>query len=198
MNQSSKQFVLFISLLAVSLLIGTYWAYGYYNQQYDQAKRTESDFNEIQRLANAINSLKKGPQQASERVIEETQIAKRIEQAAKQNQISQKSITGIYPEPPRRVGTSAYLDKHTLIRLSNIPLPNLMGFLHELSATEPTLVVTAVNLNAPRTQASTNNWQVSVTLTYRIYSPPNSERNNTTVSTHENNTKLSYSPVPHP
>ena len=160
-----------VGLLIVGSLLLTLWSYGRLSAARGRTLRAMADLRECGRLADEIKKLSEQPERASLNEIREQELTGRIEALAKQIGIEAKQILRIDPEPPRRVGETAYMEKPTRLELERVTLPTLVRFLHELGVEVESLRVKDLRLQAPHGEEVGDRWRSEVTLSYLLYSP---------------------------
>lgn len=139
--------VLLLGLLVVSLLAAG-WAYQQLSVQYDAARAAASDWSHAEHVGEQIRQLRLRPVIAGEQELQQAELAKRIESAARGAQMSSTQVVRIWPETARRVGQTSYKEKPTQLLLRSMTLRQLVTFLQALSV-DP--VETAPAVRGPST-----------------------------------------------
>lgn len=134
--------------------------------------------------ARQIEAHRATPQRVSEGEMELTFLARLIEHAADQAQVPRQSLDRIWPQPPRRVGKTAYQRKSTQLLVRDVSLPQAIMFLHGLATGPSPLSIDALRLSAPRTATTTiastagnarpttaEAWTLEVTVSHLLYQP---------------------------
>ncbi len=157
--------------LAACLLVVTLWFNGHLADSRAAARAAVDDAQQCARFVADIRSLRHQPSLAESQELQLQELTQRIETAAKRSRISLDSLVRIWPEPAKRVGDTSYKRKPTQVLFHRVTLPDLVGFLQQLSAQDAGPQVTRIRLTAPRGQEAGDQWSVEVTLTYLIYAP---------------------------
>lgn len=166
------------AVLTLGLLCVLGWSWGYCAQQRGAALTAAQDAATCQRLAQQIQSLRQRPSIAGSEQLQTTELARRIEQAARAAGIDvAASLVRIVPETPQRIGEGPYLQAPTSVTLRGLSLQQVLSVLHQLSSTDAALSTRDLRLSAPRegsdeASGAVERWDVELTICYLIYSPP--------------------------
>jgi len=134
------------------------------------------DLVECRRMTASIESFRKRPARASERVQLASETTGLIEKSARGASIELRNLIRITPQPARRVGDSVYKEKSALVHLKNITLKQLVEMVHHLVTTRRGLHVNAIRMTAPQPNDTGSWWAVELAVTYLIYDPPKTRR----------------------
>lgn len=124
-----------------------------------------------ERLAVSIKALKQKPALARSLQHEMTDLIRRIEEAATSANIPLDRLVRIDPQTPKRLGNSSYQEHSAILDLDGVTLRQLITFLHLLASNESGLDAQNIQLLAPRENATSDQWNCGLVLTYLIYSP---------------------------
>ena len=160
-----------VAILATGLLAGAVWCHGLRNQARKAAELASRDLVECERLAEQIERLRQRPALAGSKELQLTELARRIEGAAKDSQVPPGSIVRIWPQQARRLEDSVFKEKPTQVLLRSVGMPQLIRFLHKLATDGSGLHVKSIRLVAPRDQLADQRWTAEATLTYLVYAP---------------------------
>lgn len=143
------------------------------NAAQDSAQAAAESSNACEVLAVQIQQLKNSPTLASTGDQPVQDLARRIEQAAQQVNIPVTNIVRIWPQEPRRVDSSPYKQKGTLLVVRGISLQQATSLLHQLDAHSRNLSVSSIRLSATRESNDQNHetWTLEATLSTLIYAP---------------------------
>lgn len=162
---------LWLTLLGVLLVAAALWSHGQLARQRAAAVEALAQAAECQDMAARIERAGQRPTLSGDPERLAAEVVGRVEQAARQASIPAGSLLRISPEPPRRVGESAYKERPTLVLLREVSRRQLVQFLHGLEADQSGLRTQAIRLAAPREDDARDLWHADVTLTYLIYEP---------------------------
>jgi len=170
-----------IGVMVAMFTIAALWNANWMFRQRALAQRASVDLAESQQLAAAIASLREQPAVASDEVMGVQALGTKIVAASQRARLNigeddQAVSEFIYPQPPRRMGDSPYMIKPTALTLREISLEQLVTFLYHLTD-EAGLSVRDLRLRTPHSATSEHLWDAEATLTYLIYTPPESRRN---------------------
>ena len=138
------------------------------------ANDAASDLIACREAAGRIDQLRRRPAVAGLRPVQATELSRRIEESARAAGVPDEGLDQIEPEPPRRVGDTAYRQTPTRVRLRRVTLAQLFSFLRALAvedAAGPGLQLEAIRLSAPRGEEIGDRWSAEATLTYLVYDP---------------------------
>ena len=170
---STRQNRLVLAATAAGLVLAMLWGSRRQSDSRDAALAAAAELAQCQTLAGRIESLRRRPAVADVREARATDVSRRVEQAAREAEFTDGSLERIEPEPPRRVGDTAYKEVPTQLRLRRVTLRQVFAFLHAVGndAGGPPLRVRSVRLSAPRGEEATDLWAVEATLVYLVYDP---------------------------
>jgi hypothetical protein len=161
-------------ILAIAgLLLLNGWAYLTLGEARQGAIDAVVSDAEAESLAERIVGLRNRQSVASVRVVSESDLIRRVEQAAKGAQIPATKLLRITPESPRRFQEGAYLEQPIDLAFQEITLVQLVRCLLDLCEKNEGLSIQTLRLTAPRQGASQELWKVEATISYWIYSPKN-------------------------
>ncbi len=156
---------------ALTVLAGvSVWSIFWMARQRADAQTAAEDRSECRSLARTIALLRDRPTVAATEDMGTERLSARIEAARAQAQFAGRELDGVFPQPPRRLGDSPYLEAPTSLVLRGVTLARLAAFLHYLSDGSG-LNVRDLVLRAPRGDAPRDTWDAEATLTYLIYAP---------------------------
>jgi len=175
MRRKSREAFL-IQLLLIGLLAVTGFAYWEMNRSETSAKEAVVNVAVCRQLTARVQDLQYRPQLAALEARSTSEMARRIETAAKGAKISTQGLVSIEPQAARRLPKLPYQEQPTAVEVKDVPLSALIVFLHRLANEEPKLNVTSFRLFSPRHDAQGKEkkeelWRAEVVLTYLIYSP---------------------------
>ena len=171
---STRQNRLVLAATAAALVLAMLWGYRRLSDSRDAAIAAAAELAECQALSGRIESLRHRPAVADVREARATDVSRRVEQAARDAEFAEGSLERIEPEPPRRVGDTAYKEVPTQLRLRRVTLRQVFAFLHAVGNDGPggpPLRLKSVRLSAPRGEEATDLWAVEATLVYLVYDP---------------------------
>jgi hypothetical protein len=108
---------------------------------------------------------------AADRERQSGETASAIEMAAQSAGIASEQLLRISPEPPQRLGDSAYKEKPIAVTLRNIRLDQLVKMTFALESGELGLNTRNIRLNAAEATDGSGLWSADVVMTYLIYEP---------------------------
>ncbi|QNN21552.1 hypothetical protein HED60_04440 [Planctomycetales bacterium ZRK34] len=170
MSPQRRQLVLITTLLAMLLAVVA-WSYSAMSQAKANASATAKDLAECSKLAQMIQQTRRQPQLVGDHELAFTDLSRQIEEAAEKQGIHTDAIVRISPEPARRLGRTAYREQPTRIELRQATLKQLLGLMHQLTATSPSLRIRGIRLSAPRSESDDQTWNTEFTLSHLQYSP---------------------------
>ncbi len=159
-----------IGVLGVMLAVTAAWNAQYMLGKHDAARRAAEDLAACRRLAKDIRALRTEPKVASIEAMGVQELGACVEAASRRAGFAPDALQGIFPQAPRRVGASPYLQKPTALSLQNVTLVQLGTFLHHLTA-ETGLSVQDVRLRIPHGAEEGRTWNVETTVLSLIYAP---------------------------
>ena len=138
------------------------------------AQLAAENLGQCQALAQKIAALQHGPSRATLKAKSSTELAKRLEQAARAAKVASDRITRINPQPARRVGETVYKEQQTRVELRGVTLRQLVTFLDAVTGEATGLHVAGLRISAPRqegasTQKNAETWIAEVTLTEFVF-----------------------------
>lgn len=169
MNDHRRPIIL-VGAMLLLLAITAAWAGRWQADQKRQAERAASDLAEATRIAAQLEQLRAEPTVVASKDLEIKELGQIIESAAKKVLLADGAISNVYPRGPRPVGDTPYIERATDIKVQQVTLAQLSGFLYYLSH-DAGLNVRDLRLNVPRRQARPDQWDADVTLTYMLYAP---------------------------
>jgi hypothetical protein len=167
-----KQRSLFIMAVATGLLAaGAAWSYGHMASQRQAAEAARADLAQCLASAATIETLRQKPALASdqERVAAET--TGLVSRAAAAAGITPAQLARIVPDPPQKIGQTAYKEKPTLVVVEDVRLEQIVKMIHTLGAGTEGLTAKSIRLGPPRQQGCDDLWTAEIVLTYLIYDP---------------------------
>lgn len=169
--RTDRKAILIAGSLSLCLLATAAWFYGYLADSYAVAQAAADDAARCVQLAVEIRDLQQQPSLAQLQELQLQELTQRIERAAQQSNITLENLIRIWPEPAKRVGDTPYKRKPTQVLFHSVTLPELVGFLQQLSTQDAGPQVTRIRLTAPHDEETGDRWSAEVTLTYLIYAP---------------------------
>ena len=97
-----------------------------------------------------------------------------MEAAVRAAGIEPTKLTRITPEPAHRLGDSAYKEKPTHVRLTEVTPRQLVVFVHTLCSGPRAPQPRSLTMRAPRRDGAPRTWSVEIVVTYLVYDPPTS------------------------
>ncbi|MFA6135161.1 MAG: hypothetical protein WC869_14200 [Phycisphaerae bacterium] len=158
-------------LLASVLGVTAIWSYGQMASRREAALAAREDLHECRSTAARIETLRKRPAMAADRERQSGETASAIEMAAQSAGIASEQLLRISPEPPQRLGDSAYKEKPIAVTLRNIRLDQLVKMTFALESGELGLNTRNIRLNAAEATDGSGLWSADVVMTYLIYEP---------------------------
>jgi len=168
----NRRQTLLISVLAALLVVVVLWAYDGMTAQRAAARSAAGDLVSVREMASRITAYTQMPTVASDHERLAAQTTGLIESAARDARIDPSCLDRIMPEPPRRLGDSAYKEKPTHVLLKNVTLRQLTTLIHSVTAGPHGLAARSIRISAPRPEDTGPLWTAEVALTYLIYDPP--------------------------
>lgn len=159
-----------IGLLLAILIGGVGWSVDWMFGRRQAARQAGEDLASCRELAREIESLRQKPRMAATEPMAAGELGQRIQAASRQASMGEAAIEGIYPQPPRRMGDSPYVQKPTALALRGVSLPQLAAFLYYLGA-DGGLSVRDLRLRSPHSDAAQDTWDAEVTVTVLVYTP---------------------------
>jgi type II secretory pathway component PulM len=169
MSPSRRKSVL-AGLLLVLLAGAAFWSLDWMSQCRQGAAQAAADLLQSRALAAGIAALASRPTVAASQPISANDLGRKIQASAGQAGLGESAIREISPQPQRRVGDSAYVQKPTAMNIRGVTLTQLATFLYHLTL-EPGLTVSELRLRAPRGEAAADAWDAEVTVSCVVYSP---------------------------
>lgn len=177
MNQEQKQFSLVALLLAV-LLIAAAWSVMGMLDKRESARKSAVELADCQQIVDNIRELREKDslvQSDGSEDEQERDLAQRVNDAATKVQLVGNWLQGIDHKRPTRVGDTPYMRKPAILLTRGLTLSQLAALVHELTYDSP-LTAYDLKLRTPPGASEGNRWDADVTLTYLIYSPPETDR----------------------
>ena len=158
------------ALILLALLAA--WSYCQMTTHRSAAYRSAGELSDCIELAAQIKASDQEPQRVQAGALAHTDLTRRIERAAGAANIGSEALTRIDAAPPRRLAKLPYEERPTRVSLDAVSLPQLVEFLYGLSAQTHDLWVKDLRLRAPRGEEIGDRWQAETTISYLIYTPP--------------------------
>jgi len=171
----SKRLVVWTCVFLLLLLAVAAFSFDWMLQQRTAAQYAAQDLSQCHVYAAQINELKNEPHVAAAQEIGIQELGARIEAASKAAALGQNALESVYPQAASRLGNTPYVVKPTALSLRGTTLSQLTAFLYHLS-NDSGLTVRELRLRTPRGSENANVWDAEATLTYLIFSPPDSRR----------------------
>lgn len=171
MRSGSKLLQLSGTVLILLALV-TSWSYYRMTSQRRAAQRSAQELSDCLELASEINAIEHQPRRAHSGILAHTDLTRQIERAAGSAGIGSDALTRIDASPPRRLAKLPYEERPTRITVEEVSLTQLVTALHRLSNQSEGLWVKDIHLRAPRGEEVGDRWMVETTLSYLIYTPP--------------------------
>lgn len=179
-SKRSRMRGVFVVLL-LSLVVAVWICYAAFDQAKSAAATAAQDLAECNQLGLRITALRRRPSLAGSRELQITELAQRLEEAARSCSIPADGISRISPDAPHRVGDSPYREVATDISLRQVTLRQAISFLHTLCSAESGLRARDLRLEVPHDvqgfgspetgTTAQNTWTLEATLSYLIYAP---------------------------
>lgn len=169
---SPKQQATLVCMVLAMLALTATWSVRAMMTRRAAALIAADDLGECGRLAASIESLRDKPKIASAQDMGIELLGQRIAAASQQAKLDPQSLEGVYPQGPRRLGNTPYVQKPTTLTLRNVKLPQLAAFLYHLTEGESGLNVRDLRLRVPRGDSPSDVWDAEATITCLIYQPP--------------------------
>lgn len=165
--------------LLLALLALAAWSVVYCRQSVQVAEAAAQELAACQDLADKISRLRDRPAMAGVADMQLQDLARIIEEAAVNAKLDREQLVRIWPEAPRRLGDSPYLEKNTQVLVRDASLEQLVRFLVSLVSAkverertvDRELTVTSLRITAPRQNEGANRWTVEAVFSYLIYAP---------------------------
>jgi hypothetical protein len=168
MSRQNKLTIAILVLLGVSAV----WGYRHMARQRSSAEAAAEGLRECRRLAANIKAARQRPAIAADAEAIGGEIQAAIEQSAASAGIAADKLSRITPEPAGRLADTVYKEKPTHVRLTDVTLKQLTGFLHTLATRHTGLTARSIDIRAPKREDTGPLWIADVTVTYLIYDPP--------------------------
>jgi len=172
----TRRMVLLLSALVGLMALTAGGTYRHMATQRESAVTAETDLAECKDLRDRIQRFRQGPAMAAEHEKLDAETSSTIETAAQSAGIPAGNLVSISPEPPVRVGETAYKERPTGVLLNKVTLSQVVALLHGLMRAEPGLNVKSIRLSAGREDDAGDRWTAELTLTYLIYDPPKDQK----------------------
>ncbi len=124
------------------------------------------------KLAAQIETIRTRPTMADEHERLSSETTGLIESAARQAEITGRSLVRITPQPPRRVEETVYKEKPTHVMLKDVSLQQVGRMVAALLNADANLSARSIRLGAPRSDDTSGLWSAELVVTYLIYDPP--------------------------
>ena len=165
-----------IQLLLAGLLAVVGVAYWQMTRAELVAKEAIANLTACRGLITRIGDLQYQPQLAALEARSTTDMARRIETAAKMAKIRSQCLVSIEPQAARRLAKLPYQEQPTAVEVKDVTLSTLVAFLHKLASEAPKLSVNSFRLFSPRHEVLGKEkkeelWRAEIVLTYLVYSP---------------------------
>lgn len=160
------------ALAALGLLVVDGWLGWVCWNQWDQARLADAQFVHLAGLADQIERLRRNPLQIEEGARSHEALARLVETAARQVNLSPEQIVQIDPSEPRRLEKTPYLEQRTSLELREVRLQQIVEFAMALEASGQGLDVPTLALRIPAagdSPANEERWNAQLLLTCRIY-----------------------------
>lgn len=164
-------------LLAIALsIMAIYAAMGFMETKAKQKnlEQTVQDLEEIHRMLNDINRVKKIPKVASLRMESPAEITNRIAAARNAAGLPESGLLREEPIAPQRIDRSDFELQSTTIDLAPASLAQIHTFCESLKDEDNGTLVRDLILTEPRDEVqsgSTESWKATLVLTQMIFSP---------------------------
>jgi len=154
-------------LLAGAATWSTAWAF----DRRDAARQAAEDVATCRRHAHQIETLRRKPAVASAEAMGTLELGRHIDDASRRADLDTSSLDGVFPQSPRRIGSSSYLETPTTLVLRRVTLRQATLFLYYLTDGSG-MTVHDLRLRMPRNKADRDAWDAEATLTGLVYAPP--------------------------
>ena len=169
-----RQQLAIITLLGL-LAVTAAWSTQRMHERRDAALAAHEALAETRDLVGSIEHLRHQPARAAAQRIAATELTRRIEAATAEAGIDASQLDMIAPEPPRRLGDSAYQQRPTQVLLRRVDLASLSRFLTAATRdAEGELMATSLRLTAPHRGDDDDpdeRWRAEITFSDLIYAP---------------------------
>jgi len=172
----TRRLVILVAALGGLLAVSAAWSYAYMVSERNAALTAEADRDDCLRMARRGRELSTRPTLATERERLASEITGLIEKAAQTAGLTPESLSRITPEPPRRLGDTAYKEKPTQVFLKRVTLMQVVTLVHSLLEADAGLHANSIRLTVPREDEAAGHWNAELVLTYLIYDPPRPEK----------------------
>lgn len=177
MNDQRRQSVL-IGVMLAMMLVAAGWStvrmFGYWR---DAAYAAE-DLQRCEQLADQIKQYQNQDAFAStgdDAALQEQKLAQRVNEAAQKANLTGSWQQGIEHRREVRIDDSPYLRKPAVLITRGLTLSQLALLLHHLTQDSP-YTAEQLQLRTPPGEEAGNRWDADVTLTYLIYAPQTTGR----------------------
>jgi len=164
-----------VAVLA-ALLGATAWSYGTMASQRRAAETARAGLEQCLASAATIEALRQKPTLASDRERLAAETTGLISRAAAAAGIAPAQLVRIVPDPPQKVGQTAYKEKPTLVVVEDARLEQIAKMIHALGSGQESLAAKSIRLSPPRQAACDDLWTADIVLTYLIYEPARTSR----------------------
>lgn len=124
---------------------------------------------DLERDLDRIRTLRDAPRRATERRRPHEALIRTIEHAMAPAALDAGALTAVWPESPRRIGRSDYLELATRLNLEKVALPQIARFIIYLHALDGSLELTSIRLFSH--QRPKPLWDAELAVAYLIYAP---------------------------
>ncbi len=156
----------------VVLMVLSLWIYGRMARSITAATDSIDQWTQCDVLASQIQTLRTQPSMADDRVMQDSDMTRRIAQAAAKSSFNtQKIVSTTYPDA-HRIGRTPYLEKPTELQIRKVTLKQTLDLLYALTGGGSQLSVTQLQFTTPHEESDRQLWTVMTTVSYLIYEPP--------------------------
>lgn len=135
------------------------------------AETARADLERCLASASTIETLRRKPAMASDREQLAAETTGLVSRAAAAAGITPAQLTRIVPDPPQKVGQTAYKEKPTLVVVEDVQLEQIVKMIHALGSGQESLAAKSIRLGPSRQQGRDDLWAAEIVLTYLIYEP---------------------------
>lgn len=118
--------------------------------------------------ARAIVKLRRLPEQAAEVGLPQSDLLERVSQAMQKGGLKPESLASTLPQAPRKLPGSDHAEVVERLVFEDVRLEPLTRFCHALTASNPALRISAVQLRAGRDRET---WNADVSVSHWILAP---------------------------
>jgi len=164
-----------VAMLVATLTVAAGWCFGWMGEQRSAAEAAAADLAECRTHADFFKARRNKSTVSSAEDMGSLELGKRVETSMLAARIAPQSLDGIFTQPVRPAGDSAYMIQPATLPLKGVSLGQLADFLYDLTE-DSGLAVREIRLQVPRGDVARTVWDAEATVTSLVYAPPTKTR----------------------